>query len=753
MKKKLLYIGHAYHNKTKSTQFLKDMLEAKYEVEIFDFDPYNDNIQTHFRSLAGKSFDVLVIFQIMPSLAQLKKVIKFKKSVFFPMYDGVPERDNPIWLEYKNTQIINFSKTLYDELKQLGFSSHYIQYFPKPIKIKNLGNEKSVFFWQRITPINIHTVEQLLNGDKIKHIHIHKALDPKHEFVKPTANMPWKITYSEWFDTKEEMLKTQQQSAIYIAPRLYEGIGMSFLEAMAMGRCVIAPDHPTMNEYIKNGETGYLYDYNNPKPIDLNDIKKIQQNTIKFIEEGYARWEKEKGKILEWIEEKVSPKENIIKAHFSSSMDIISYKLFSFFPVITIKKNLSCAGVYLFNFILILKIKFDNSKNKSSFFEKILGLASQKVIKRKAILLVDNIFEKNANIQDTFTLFEYLYNQKKWKLIPYYMLHEKSPYKKELVEKYGHHIILWDKKSASSWKFKLKFLFLMLRLRYVCDSFQAITALPFNFYNIVKSNSHITSIFMQHGITFFKPDFITPNVYGKNIFDKVLVSNELEKELFIERGNFSNSDIIQNGLMRWDRVRDLSGQENLKSIFVFFTTRRYLSKLSNVKDSQYVNEIRNLLSNIKNKFNNIEIKIALHHSISDFLSPILKDMNISVVNEDDIYFVKQQASLLITDYSSMCFEFFLQEKPVIFYSLHDETDCCKYGHVLDVVKPYEGKEKILPNIIGDQEQLLKLLHYYISNNFELSFSEKNMQDLFFYYKSGFCNRMESYLIKCLEEKE
>lgn len=64
-----------------------------------------------------------------------------------------------------------------------------------------------------------------------------------------------------------------QKSALYFAPRKYEGIGMSFLEAMASGRCVIAPDYPTMNEYIKNGETGYLYNFKRPQKIKFDDIK------------------------------------------------------------------------------------------------------------------------------------------------------------------------------------------------------------------------------------------------------------------------------------------------------------------------------------------------------------------------------------------------------------------------------------------------------------------------------------------------
>ena len=354
--KKLLYIGHAYHNKTKSTQFLKDMLKEKYEVKIFDFDPYNDNMATHFQSLAGKAFDILVIFQIMPHIDELKKVIKFKKSVFFPMYDGVPGREDPIWYEYRNTQIINFSRTLHEELHSLGFSSHYIQYFSKPIKIESMGNTKSVFFWQRINPININTVEKLLTNSTINHVHIHKALDPQHEFVEPSKDNKWQITYSEWFDTKEEMLAMQQKSAIYIAPRLYEGIGMSFLEAMAMGRCVIAPDNPTMNEYIKNDVNGYLYNPQDPQPINLGDIKEIQQNTIKYMEDGYKKWERNKYKILDWLEEKIRVNNNLLTKFNNTQIDVVTYFLFSFLPIARIKKYKTTTRIYLFGFLPLFEI-------------------------------------------------------------------------------------------------------------------------------------------------------------------------------------------------------------------------------------------------------------------------------------------------------------------------------------------------------------------------------------------------------------
>ena len=753
-KKKLLYIGHAYHNKTKSNLFLLSVLEKKYTVDVFSFDPYKDEINSHFAPLKGKQYDILVLLQIMPSLEKLKKLISFKKSVFFPMYDGIPSRNNPIWYEYRFTQIINFSRTLHEELSKLGFSSHYIQYFPEPSqKIGNMGDTKSVFFWQRITPINVLLIEKLLMGNSITRLHIHKALDPAHTFMDPSPDSKWKITYSEWFNTKEEMLQIQQKSAIYIAPRLYEGIGMSFLEAMAMGRCVIAPNNPTMNEYITNGVNGYLYDPQNPQPIQLGNIRKIQENAIKYIQTGYAKWSKERTKILDWIEEKAIVNQKSIQSHFEKISDVTTYKLFNFLPIIKIREKPGKIKIYLLGCLLLLKIKLNNpNRKKSNFFEKILKNVNRIPFKRNVVLLMDNIFEANANIQDNFTFFKYLYDQKKWKLVPYYILNSQSPYRQELARKYGKHVIFWNSGTTPTWRLKLCFLFLVPRLRYVCDSFQAITAIPFGFHNIVKNTSHMTSIFMQHGVTFFKPDFIMPNVYGKNIFDKVLVSNDMEKQLFIKRGNFKTQDIIKNGLMRWDGIHNSALEQSEKFILIFFTTRRYLSQIQNLKDSQYVRNICDILDCIKKNVHNIKIKIALHHSVADLLSPVLQKMNIDLVGEDDIFKIKQIASLLITDYSSMCFEFFFQEKPVLFYSLNDAEDCQKYGHVLDVVDPYLGKENLLPNIIKNKEHLIKTLDYYAKNHFQLSAKEKEQQNLFFYYKSSFCERLEKYLINNLGKR-
>ena len=299
--KKLLYVGHTYHNKTKSTQFLQDLLASKYEVTNFNYDPYMD-FEENLEILQDTFFDVVVFFQVMPSMTEFDKLVKYKHKVFFPMYDDINNMEDILWGNCSDCIIINFSKTLHEKCLEYGLASFYIQYFPKPEEVENWGDEESVFLWQRRSEINPCTVNNIVGIENISKLYWHKAPDPQVLINPVPTKWKSKIQTSEWFETKAEMKKYLQQSAIYFAPRLFEGIGMSFLDAMAIGRCVIAPNNPTMNEYITDGVNGYLYNYKKQKRINLTNIREIQKNTIEFIKNGYKDFEQNKHKILDWIE-------------------------------------------------------------------------------------------------------------------------------------------------------------------------------------------------------------------------------------------------------------------------------------------------------------------------------------------------------------------------------------------------------------------------------------------------------------------
>lgn len=297
----LLYIGHFYHLKTGSTKFLIEILQTKYKITVLPINPSMSE-EAFFAPVQGQHFDVVVCFQLLPCRAVLDKHVSYQHGVFFPMYDGAPDRKNPLWLQYSDFQIINFSRTLHMELVNMGLSSHYIQYFPPPTPHYGEGDTHSAFFWQRIAQPNIATVQKLLARMDIRHIHVHCDMDNGEKNVISLPNSLYNISTSTWFSDKKYLQKLIEKSAIYIAPRNFEGIGMSFLEAMSMGRCVIAPNNPTMNEYISNNETGILYDPQKIYPLTAIDIRNIQENAYTFIKKGYADWEKNKMHILDWLE-------------------------------------------------------------------------------------------------------------------------------------------------------------------------------------------------------------------------------------------------------------------------------------------------------------------------------------------------------------------------------------------------------------------------------------------------------------------
>jgi hypothetical protein len=80
---------------------------------------------------------------------------------------------------------------------------------------------------------------------------------------------------------------------------------MAFLEAMAKGKCVVAPNHSTMNEYIIHRKTGILYEPDNPQPLDFSNlnIKEIGSNAREYIEQGHAGWLDAQKELIDFIDQ------------------------------------------------------------------------------------------------------------------------------------------------------------------------------------------------------------------------------------------------------------------------------------------------------------------------------------------------------------------------------------------------------------------------------------------------------------------
>lgn len=307
---KIAFITHSYHKKTQSYDFIVNYLKEFYDVELLFDEEWDTGKKIDWAKFDNR-YKAVIILQMFPENEEKLKKITNNNIIYIPMYDHVENWPFRKWYLCKDIKIVNFSSTLHKKLSKWGFNSIYVQFFIEP-KEFSPGIDNEVFFWQRLSKVNINTIKKILAKSNVK-LHIHKTADPGHYYVEPTKEdeKRFNITYSEWFDTKEEAQSLVKSKGIYISPRFAEGIGMGFLEAMSQGKIVIANNKPTMNEYIKHGKTGFLCNFRFPRPIKISNIREIQQNAYNYSKAGYEKWLVERKNIIDFIEKE--PKKNELK--------------------------------------------------------------------------------------------------------------------------------------------------------------------------------------------------------------------------------------------------------------------------------------------------------------------------------------------------------------------------------------------------------------------------------------------------------
>jgi glycosyltransferase involved in cell wall biosynthesis len=306
----LAFIDHSFHKKTKTAQFFTNLLSKYYEVKILWDDSWKNGSSNVIEYVFDHNFDTVIFWQNFYYTNKILKKLNNNNIIIIPMYDGVPHDNNLFWYPYRHFKILNFSRTLHTQLKNLGISSFHVQYYPEPKQSGSDSNGFSTlngFFWQRRCEITWDLIRKLICNNDFNKFHIHYAIDPPG-FTKilPTDDemVNYHITTSEWFPNNDDYIKLLHDTNVYFAPRPYEGIGMSFLEAMALGNCVVAPNNPTMNEYITNGYNGYLYDLKNPLPLNFSNAQQIAQNAKNSIKEGYDKWLNCENNLIEFINQR-----------------------------------------------------------------------------------------------------------------------------------------------------------------------------------------------------------------------------------------------------------------------------------------------------------------------------------------------------------------------------------------------------------------------------------------------------------------
>jgi glycosyltransferase involved in cell wall biosynthesis len=284
---KVAFVALSFHlNNTRSSQFFIDILKASFD----DLHVVPD-VEAWFEIPRLKP-DLLIVWQKIFAPAELE-CFGAKNIVLVPMYDACPHTEE-FWAPYRPYKVFCFSRSLYGFLKELSFDALFSRYYPEPGLGKLIkSRELNAFFWERSKLINWACIKALLGGIALDSLRYHTSsnISQANPDGPGAADVEkYKIILSDWFETQEEYSRILEGCTLYFAPRESEGIGHSFIEALSLGLCVIAPDAPTMNEYITNGVNGILYDPSHPEPISLSDIDGIRERALSIAAKARAEW-------------------------------------------------------------------------------------------------------------------------------------------------------------------------------------------------------------------------------------------------------------------------------------------------------------------------------------------------------------------------------------------------------------------------------------------------------------------------------
>lgn len=205
----------------------------------------------------------LIFCQLPPPVRLLQN--RHARLVWLPMWDHARGYSQEWWDALpKSLRVVAFSDVVAQKARAGGLPTLCLRYFRNPgtFEPARWDNGRILMYWNRTGMIGPRFLKELCTVLRIDKLLFGSQIDPRIA-DQAAYRLPARLERTIVEELPElmpraEYLRMLEQANIFIAPRLYEGVGMTFLEALAQGCAVFGFDAPTMNEYITHGEDGYL---------------------------------------------------------------------------------------------------------------------------------------------------------------------------------------------------------------------------------------------------------------------------------------------------------------------------------------------------------------------------------------------------------------------------------------------------------------------------------------------------------------
>jgi CDP-glycerol glycerophosphotransferase len=205
-----------------------------------------------------------------------------------------------------------------------------------------------------------------------------------------------------------------------------------------------------------------------------------------------------------------------------------------------------------------------------------------------------------------------------------------------------------------------------------------------------------TKVFLQHGVMGTK--WLVP-MYGKQApgfsTDLFLVSSEREKEYIVGDFGYAPEEVVVTGLSRFDSLfaNDVPVKRN--QILIIPTWREWLQDPATFKESEYLQQWREVLFDPGLRrlahSHGSEVIFCLHPNMQQYRAHF-EDAGVTLIGqgEVDVQHLLKQSAIMLTDYSSVGFDFSFLSKPVIYFQFDRDRFLGRNGSHLDLDNELPG---------------------------------------------------------------
>lgn len=262
----------------------------------------------------------------------------------------------------------------------------------------------------------------------------------------------------------------------------------------------------------------------------------------------------------------------------------------------------------------------------------------------------------------------------------------------------------------------------------------------------IRKKKHQKYIFLQHGIM----GNVVPCYYQENSqFDLFFCGAKPEFDFVSQNFHYRNGEVRYTGLARFDALHNVKPQ---RVILIMPTWRRWLANLDldEAAESEYVKRWNGLINNqnlIKiSEQHNVKVIFYLHELMQKkvcLFSSSSKNIIVGNHHEYDVQTLIKESSLLITDYSSVHFDFAYMNKPVLYYQFDYERFF--QSHLEKGWFDYQNTG--YGECVHSEDDLLNCINYYVMNEFRIKPEyELRIRDVFPLHDDNNCERIYREII-------